>query len=449
MIYRRLYILIIVRVIGLLVNCLLIALVWFSYHDILLFVNLIIVLIIQVVLLIRRLNRVNHDLEHFFSTIRNSDSSVRFRSNNIKEYQALYNQFDLINNDLQRIKIENRNQDQYFKVLVEHVAIGLISIDSKGKVLLFNKAAQEIFNKTHLFRIQELDRIQEGISDIIREIHPSQRKLLSLSRNNELIKLAVKATNLKMSGKEIKLISFQNIQQELDEKELDAWQKLIRVLTHEIMNSLSPINSSISTISEILNDNEGERKKITNEESEDVVTGLQIIEERTTGLVDFVSRFRDLTLLPPPNFKSINLNERVDHLLKLLKQKLSAENIEVNLVHPVKEIELNADPAMIDQILINLITNSIQALRNIENKRIEIRIVKDDSGLVELEIEDNGCGIANEHREEVFTPFYTTKHAGSGIGLSLSRQLMKLHKGTITFISKQGGPTIFRLQFIN
>ncbi|MCY1634249.1 sensor histidine kinase [Marinifilum sp. D737] len=445
MIYRRLYIVVIVRVLGILANSLVLAFVWYEYRDIVLLINFLALLIVQVVLFIRRLNKVNRDLEHFFSTVRNSDTSVKFSSNRTKEYQNLYKQFDLINKDILGIKIKNQNQDQYFKVLVEHVAIGLISIDSNGKVLLFNKAAQDIFNRIHLYRLEDLNRIQEGLSDVIHEIEPSQKRLISLHRNNELVQLAIKASKLKLSGQEIKLVSFQNIQQELDEKELDAWQKLIRVLTHEIMNSLSPINSSIGTISEIFRNRKQEGGQIKQEESEDVVTGLEIIEERTIGMVDFVSRFRDLTLLPSPKFKQVNLVDRVNQILKLLKENLQLENIQVNLVHPKNGVEVNADPAMLDQILLNLINNSIHALRACDNKQIEIRV--SESKEPSIDIEDNGCGISEENREEIFTPFFTTKENGSGVGLSLSRQLMKLHKGSLTFTSQQGGPTIFKIQF--
>ncbi|NOU59405.1 sensor histidine kinase [Marinifilum caeruleilacunae] len=446
MMYRRLYFIILFRVLGLLVNCMLLAFIWFKYQDVLILVNLLILLCIQIVFFVRKLNKVNRDLEHFFSTVRNHDSSVKFNSRKAKDYQKLYQQFDNINKDIQRIKIENQNQDQYFKVLVEHVAIGLISIDSKGKVLLFNKAAQEIFNKLYLYRVEDLDRIQDGLCNTILEIEPSQKKLFSLQRNNELVQLAIKATRLKLSGEEIKLVSFQNIQQELDEKELDAWHKLIRVLTHEIMNSLSPINSSIGTISEIFK-NQPEGSNISQEESEDVVTGLEIIEERTIGMVDFVSRFRDLTLLPSPNFKQINLLERIEQNLKLLRENLQEAGIEVHVVHPKEVLEVNADPSMIDQILINLVNNSIQALIGKEDKSIIIRIIQESEGRVLVEIEDNGCGISDENRDEVFTPFFTTKKSGSGVGLSLSRQLMKLHKGTLSFTSQEGGPTVFKLHF--
>ena len=211
------------------------------------------------------------------------------------------------------------------------------------------------------------------------------------------------------------------------------------------MNSLSPINSSIGTISEIFKNRKQEGGHINREESDDVVTGLEIIEERTIGMVDFVSRFRDLTLLPSPKFRVVNLVDRVSQILKLLKENLKSENIDVNVVHPKDGVEVNADPAMLDQILLNLINNSIQALSFCDNRKIEIRISKKEKA--SIDIEDNGCGIPEENREEIFTPFFTTKENGSGVGLSLSRQLMRLHKGSLTFTSQQGGPTIFKLQF--
>lgn len=451
MIYRKLYTTVIIRVIGILINCLLLAFFWFKYDDVLLVSNLILALIVQTFFLIRKLNRLNYDLEIFFTSIRNNDTSVRFNSRKNVDYPELYEQLDLVNSDISKIKIENENQNQYFKVLVEHVGVGLLSYDSDGKVTLFNRAAKELFNKTHLSHINDLDRIQLGLSEYIMKLEPSEQKLLSLSRNHELIQLSVKASNLKMTDQNIKLISFQNIKNELDEKELDSWQKLIRVLTHEIMNSVSPVKSSISTLVEMYTDQDsGEhisQSKINKEVIEDTVEGLDIIEERMAGIVKFVEQFRDLTLLPAPVFKKVNLVNKIENLLKLLKDDLIKENIELTFTYPKNDILVHADPSMIDQIFINLIKNSIQALAFQTEKRIEVRIDTNNKNQHFIELEDNGCGINKEYQSEVFVPFFTTKKNGTGIGLSLSRQLINLHGGTLSFKSEPLVYTQFTIQF--
>jgi nitrogen fixation/metabolism regulation signal transduction histidine kinase len=361
MIFNKLYFVVITRVLGILFNCWLLAYVWYSYFDILIFVNLLVVLFLQILFLVRKLNRINYDLESFFKAVRNNDSSIKFANKQQETFKELYTQFDLINDDIRKIKLENEHRNQYFKVLVEHVGVGLISFDKDGKVSLFNTAAKELFGKTHLFRLEEMERIQDGLSSILMKLKAGEQKLLTLYRNHEIVQLSLKATEMKMLEDELKLVSIQNIKNELDEKELDSWQKLIRVLTHEIMNSVSPVNSSISTLVDLYT-NEDEGRRITPSEIDeeliaDTIEGLDIIEDRTKGMVDFVSRFRDLTLLPVPKFQEINLNQRVKKVLHLLKEKLDMENVKLTFSYPGQDLLVTADQSMIDQVLINLINN--------------------------------------------------------------------------------------------
>ena len=452
MIYPKLLIVIIVRVFGLLVNCVVLALTWVYYNDVLVIVNLLIILGIQTYLLIRKLNSVNQDLENFFKSIRNNDTSIKFqnRKSNLG-YNELFTQFDLINKSIQNIKIENENRNQYFKVLVEHVGVGLISFNENGKVFLFNGAAKEIFNKADLFHIQHLDRIQDGISSLILDLEPSEQKLISLFRNHEIIQLSVKATKLKMSDENLTLVSFQNIKNELDDKELDSWQKLIRVLTHEIMNSISPVNSSLSTLIDFYHDEDTNEqisiKEVDAEMISDTISGLEIIEDRINGMLDFVHRFRDIAIVPKPNIQRVDILERIVNVSNLFSEKFRLSEIEFSLICKDTKVDLNVDPVLLDQIIINLLTNSIQAFQGIEDKKIIIRVGRNEEEKVFIEIEDNGCGIEKDLQEEIFVPFFTTKIDGSGVGLSLSRQLMRLHRGTIFFKSVPHKKTQFRLQF--
>jgi nitrogen fixation/metabolism regulation signal transduction histidine kinase len=430
----------------------LLALSFVYYKDVLIMANLMIVLGLQTVFFIRKLNRVNHDLENFFQTVKNNDTSVTYRNKYSQSgYDPLFLQFDLINNRIQEIKIENENKNQYFSVLVEHVGIGLISFNDKGNVSIYNGAAKELFKLPHLFHIKQLDRIQKGISALILNLRPSEQKLIPFYRNHEMIQLSVKSSVLKLSGEKLTLVSFQNIKNELEERELDSWQKLIRVLTHEMINSISPVNSSLATLIDLYRDeHSGEYTRVENINSEivsDTVEGLEIIDERIEGLIDFVSRFRDLTLLPRPNFVQLNLVDRVKNLSKLLADQLLKENIEIKLIYSKDNIEQKADSVLLDQILINLLKNSIQALEGRHKKVISIIIDKDDKNRSYIEVVDNGCGINKEFQDEVFVPFYTSKKNGSGIGLSLSRQLMRLHGGMISFRSEPNVETRFRLQF--
>ncbi len=450
MIYKKLYISIILRVLGILINCL--ALGYFIYHDtdILINVNLFIVLVIQVVVFVYRINQTNRDLEHFFLAIRNNDSAFQFNTKNA-DYKELYHQYNQLKQEIQNVKLENEQSNRYFKVLVEHIAIGVISINPEGKIMLCNSAGKSIFQKELLHNIYDLERVQAGLSDVFQQINPGEQKLVSLYRNNEIVQLSLKATTLKTNNEDIKLISFQNIKNELDRKELESWQKLIRVLTHEIMNSISPISSTISTLNHLFIDsNTGKAKTISQIDDEilcDTAEGMEIIQERIAGMVDFVTRFRSLTLLPVPNFTSINLIEKIDAIIKLITDTLHQEQVKLSFTHPAEAIFINADSGMIDQILLNIINNALHALRDRSNKHIRITLEENEHNKAILLIKDNGCGISEEIREEIFVPFFTTKPNGTGIGLSLSRQLMQLNGGTLTFTSEPDVFTQFRLQF--
>lgn len=452
MIYKKLYFIVIVRIIGLLVNCMLLSLAFVYYKDALIIANLILVLGLQTVFFIRKLNRLNHDLENFFQTVKNNDSSVTFKNNASQlGYDPLFTQFDLINKRIQEMKIEHENKNQYFSVLVEHVGIGLISFNDKGHVSIYNSAAKELFKLPHLYHINQLDRIQKGISSFILGLPPSEQRLIPFYRDHEMVQLSAKSSVLKLSGEKVSLVSFQNIKNELEERELDSWQKLIRVLTHEMMNSISPVNSSLSTLIDLYKDEQsGVFTRVENISSEmvsDTVNGLEIIDERIEGLINFVSRFRDLTLLPKPKFAQLNLVERVKNISKLLADELLKEHIEMKLIYSKDNIEQKADSVLLDQILINLLMNSIQALEGKNSKLISIIIDKDEKNKSYIDVIDNGCGISKDFQAEVFVPFYTSKKNGSGIGLSLSRQLMRLHGGIITFWSEPHVETCFRLQF--
>lgn len=264
MIFKSLYLTVIVRVLGILLNSFLISYCILSYSDLLILINLFVILALQILFMVKRLNQINYDLEYFFKAIRNNDTGVRFSNSKNKVYRGLYEQFEMLDKEVRDVKIENENRNQYFKVLVEHVGIGLMSFDENGKVSLFNTAAKELFNKPHMYRLHELEHIQAGLSDLLKDLNAGEQKLISLYRNGELKQISLKATELKMLDQQLKLVSLQDIRNELDERELDSWQKLIRVLTHEIMNSISPINSTIATLMDLYIDPEKKKQLLYN-----------------------------------------------------------------------------------------------------------------------------------------------------------------------------------------
>ncbi|MHC1703552.1 MAG: PAS domain-containing sensor histidine kinase [Tenuifilaceae bacterium] len=447
MLLKKFYINIIFRVLGILVNCIVIALFLATRPDWLITANLLFLLGLQVFLLVLKLNKLNKDLESFFSAMRSSDSSIVFSGmKKNSPFKTLYQQLEDINKDFQKLKIENYRQTEYFKVLVEHVNIGLISYNEKDEITLYNRAAKVLLGKRYLHKIDELEQILPGLTQTVKEIEPSHQKLITIYSKNEVLQLSVRVALVKFEMNWIKLISFQNIRNELDEKELESWQKLIRVLTHELMNSAGPINSTIATIKEFLTHPNGEPKTIdslTNHIIDDTVEGLKIIEERSLGMMEFVSKFRSLTLLPKPSFSSILVADLLKTIERLMAEQFQNKGIlfEVKIV-PV-DLTIRADKGMMEQILINLVSNAIHALDNRTSKTIRVNANLDENQRPVIQIIDNGKGIPQDIQDKIFVPFFTTRKEGSGVGLSLSRQLTRLLGGTLTFTSKEDEETVF------
>jgi signal transduction histidine kinase len=246
-------------------------------------------------------------------------------------------------------------------------------------------------------------------------------------------------------------VSLQNIQSELQEKEMEAWQTLIRVLTHEIMNSMTPITSMAATVIDLLNTiKEKNGGNIDAETIIDIADALKTIHKRSLGLTDFVEAYRNLTLIPKPKFKIFPIHDLFGRIEKLMENKLTKKGIDFYWAVEPQSLELTADPGLIEQVLINLVLNAADAftgLKNSNSPRVQLTASLAENGKIIIRVTDNGPGIVKEALSKVFIPFYSTKKKGSGIGLSLSRQIMKLHKGSITVQSEPDVETIFTLKF--
>jgi signal transduction histidine kinase len=266
---------------------------------------------------------------------------------------------------------------------------------------------------------------------------------------NHLQSILVKATELKFESNIIKLVSFQNITNELDKKELDSWQRLIRVLTHEIMNSISPITSLTGVISGYFKKKDNERpiplENIDRQIVSKTLSGLNTIEETGKGLLDFVEKYRSLTSLPKPNLCRFTI-ESLFSKCKLLMESIISENIKITASVNPEDIAIVADYAQIEQTLINLIKNAVEAINGKKNGTIHLNAFNSDEGTF-IQVEDDGSGIPGDIIEDIFVPFYTTKKNGSGIGLSLSKQIMQNHYGTISVNSSPDKGSVFTLKF--
>jgi signal transduction histidine kinase len=283
-------------------------------------------------------------------------------------------------------------------------------------------------------------------------IRHGENTLIRVQEKDELLQLAIYATKFKIHNRTILLTSIKNIQDELEEKEMESWQKLIRVLTHEIMNSITPISSLSSTITMILKDlSENLKEKDIDADDIDTIKevegALETIHKRTDGLLHFVNTYRDLTRIPTPTFSIFQVSKLLNNIKGLHAEEIKAKNIKCSINIEPNSLELSADEKLIEQVIINLVKNAIQALDSTQNPEIQLNAFLNQRGRITIQIIDNGQGILPNVLDKIFIPFFTTKPKGSGIGLSLSKQILRLHGGNITAYSEPEKTTKFTLTF--
>jgi nitrogen fixation/metabolism regulation signal transduction histidine kinase len=449
---NRYYIGIIVRVIIISLSAVLLAFTSFKTNFLYSILVLFILVIAQTWGLIQYIQRRRNDLKRMLEYIKENNPSVYFSQSRDYPFNELGDFLNEIGDIVREVRIEKESQLQYMNYIVRHVGIGLVSFDQEGNIEIINQAAKDLLGVVEINSLNILEGVHRGLPDIIKKLKAEDQKVITIKSGNRLLQLAIKVSVFKIGQKEIRLVSFQDIKNELDEKEMDSWQKLIRVLTHEIINSVTPVTSLSTTISGFFR--KGDKvlpaKDLTDENINEALTGLGYIEERGKSLIDFVSKFRSLTKLPSPKFEEISMNKLFDGIIILKKNELAISGITLICLSPAERLTLFCDRSLIEHVLLNLINNASDAIlcKNIEGERtIEIRGIAGENLRPRIEVKDTGMGISDTIMENVFIPFFTTKENGSGIGLSLSRQIMKLHGGTITVFSKPGVETVFSLIF--
>jgi nitrogen fixation/metabolism regulation signal transduction histidine kinase len=412
--------------------------------------GIIFLIVLQTYLLVNQVNKTNADLEKFFSSVQDHDSSIRFpekAKNN--SFGKLHNRMNQLNTIIQNVKIENERTSQFLQSVVDHVDIGLLSFDVNGNIEIYNRAAKRYLNVQQPRQLSSLKTTNDELFKVIKNIKPGQEILHKMKIDNLLQSILVKASELKFESNVIKLVSFQDITNELDKKELDSWQKLIRVLTHEIMNSISPITSLTGVISGYFKKKDNENtiplELIDHQIVSKTLSGLNTIEETGKGLLDFVDKYRSLTSLPKPNLSKFTIDSLFRKCKLLMESNISNSIKIITSVYP-EDIAIVADYAQVEQILINLIKNAVEALSNMKDGTIHLKAFYAENGTF-IQVADNGIGISGDIIEDIFVPFYTTKENGSGIGLSLSKQIMQNHDGTISVNSAPDKGSEFTLKF--
>ncbi|MEO1049406.1 MAG: ATP-binding protein [Bacteroidota bacterium] len=397
----------------------------------------------------RFISQTNTKLTRFLESIKYSDFVSGFSVDNKlgKSFKDLNRAFNEVMEAFRKARSEKEENWQYLNTVVEHVSTGLLSFDADGNVELINATAKRFLQVKQIRNIDELIEKKTRLYKEIFDLKPGKSTVYQLDSNTQL---AIQATELRMRGRKIKLVALQNIQPELQKKEIEAWQNLTRVLRHEIMNSITPIASLTSTLKEILIEDlhqQDNQYTLENESVEDLQEGLNTIENRSKGLIKFVDAYRDYTSIPKPNFQKIRLRELLDHLSGLMKIELRKAQVDYKCGVEPEDIEIFADEELIEQVLINLVKNAIEATVDKAVRTVSVQGLKDQNDNVVITVRDNGQGIIPEAMEKVFIPFFSTKSNGSGIGLSLSRQIMQMHNGTLTVESEPEEYTQFCLKF--
>ncbi|MBI3482691.1 MAG: histidine kinase [Bacteroidetes bacterium] len=405
------------------------------------------VIIFQLVELYKFTSQTNRKLTRFLESVRYSDFASGFAADNKlgKSFKDLNESFNGVLEAFRKARSEKEENWQYLNTIVQQVRTGIISFDDAGNVELMNANAKKFVGISNLKNINELTEKNPKLFASLMEVQTGKG---ALYKTNEFL-LTLQATELRIRGNTVKLVTMQNIQTELQQQEIEAWQNLTRVLRHEIMNSITPISSLTSTLREIL-DHELVKKENDYEMKADVADdlreGLGTIESRSKGLIKFIDAYREYTSLPQPKIKTVLLKELIDKTAQFMRQQLKKTSIDFSSSCSSDYLTVQADAEMIEQVLINLVKNSMESLSQNGHGKIELSGRYDGQNVL-VEVADNGPGIIPEAINRIFVPFFTTKKTGSGIGLALSRQIMQMHNGSLTVESQPEVKTVFTLRF--
>lgn len=408
-----------------------------------------VILIIQIWYLYYSISKNNRILFEFLKTLKykfNDDKLVLdLDDQGGKSIGGLLNQFM---DSFKKVRIEKEAEYQYFSSIIENVNIGLFTFNENGTIEQINEVAENLLQVKNPNNIASFRHMYPELYEFLSTSGTNQSMLLKIVLTDEILQLSISIVNFVINGNRKKLVSIKNIRNELQQEEIETWKKLISVLTHEIMNSTSPITSLSSTLIETFQEgtNNGEAQ-LDQQAKDSILLGLTAIQKRSTGLSKFIETYRSLTKIPQPKFSEFLISDLLRYTIALMKDEVSEQGNNLILYPLNQELSILADEKLISQVLINLIRNANQALTGKKKGLIELKAYKNELNKTIVELKDNGIGIPRDHLDKVFIPFYTTKENGSGIGLSLSRQIMGLHKGQIDIKSIYGEGTTIRLTF--
>jgi len=427
------------------------ALMWtiFRPHMVITSINLGVLALLEIVYLIYYVNRTNRDLARFFDAFRFQDGTVSFAVPEKKQkFPALYKSFEQLLEEYRLLRASLETEKHFYLSALNQIGMGLIVVNPAGSVKFSNRAIQRMVEAGHIDNLNYFDKLKPGLGALIMQMSPNSKELVKVVLYNEVVQLSLRCSVFRVENDLYRIISFQDIKFEIEKNEAEAWQKLIRILTHEIMNSVSPITLTSSGIIQML-EKDGQPRELAEIDRavlKNVLTGLQAIRKRSRGLASFVENYNAINHLPQPVMTLIPISGLFDQIEMLMKEEFQRNNVVFESMVAPPSLVLHADERLIGQILINLLRNAQQAMDQVKEKHIRLSAFQMDEQ-VRISVTDNGKGIPPELLDSVFVPFYTTRNEGSGIGLSLSREIMKLHGGGIRVHSEPGRETTFTLIF--
>jgi len=419
-----------------------------GYHAATLLVSL--VLTGQCINIFRFVSKTNNELIRFFEAARYADFTQRFEFKDMGAgFGELGRTFTDILNRFQENRTDQEKELRHLKAVIEHVPVPLISIHHDDSITLWNNSARRLFGSYHVTQMSDLGQFGDDFVSQIQLVRAGERRLALFEVDDMEQQLTISATEIIIEGRQEKLLSMQDIQSELDSVQLQAWQDLVRVLTHEIMNSITPVASLAKTAVDLLEDAKDKIKDQPDivDELVDASDAVQTVARRSDGLMKFVGSYRRLTRLPAPNKKLMKLNDLFSQVIILATQHWQGKGIAFTVTVNPSELDVSIDKDMTEQLLINLLQNAEQALTSVENPKVTMSAYLNRRGHVVIDVADNGKGVAEEISKKIFVPFFTTKREGSGVGLALTRQVMIAHGGTVKLETSEAGGALFRLTF--
>ncbi len=406
------------------------------------------VVVIQVAELIRFVTFTNRELSRLLLAIRYSDFSISFKGKKHgKSFKELQDAFVEIVEAFKKVSVEKEAQYKFLQVIVENIKVGMIAIKEDYEVELMNKQAEELLGIDKPNYLKQLDALRPDFIAEVNHMLDNDRSLIELDDKGKKLQISMQVNRLKILNLRYTLITFQNIKSEIETKEIEAWHKLIRILTHEIMNSVTPITSMSETILMLLEENKQPKRidELDEETLEDIRFSLKTIQKRSDGLLHFVEDYRKLTKIKSLDPETVSAKDLISSIEKLLKSDLDKEGIQLSTKIEAG-LNIRMDRKLIEQVLINLITNAKHAVEKADQPKIMINAYSDFRHKY-ISITDNGIGVELSKQEQIFIPFFSTKEKGSGIGLSLSKQIMKKHNGDLILSSQPGEGATFFLIF--